>query len=57
MARTKTSESLELARLVEEWGFDAITPVTVSVFPDTTLSRGDAPHNLTTNKAMANNFT
>jgi len=53
MARTKQRESLELARLVQEWGFDAITPVTVSVFPDTTLSRGDAPDNLTTNKAMA----
>jgi 2,4-dienoyl-CoA reductase-like NADH-dependent reductase (Old Yellow Enzyme family) len=53
MARTKISESLELARLVQEWGFDAVTPVTVSVFPDTTLSRGDAPDNLTTNKAMA----
>jgi 2,4-dienoyl-CoA reductase-like NADH-dependent reductase (Old Yellow Enzyme family) len=25
----------------------------VSVFPDTTLSRGDAPDNLSTNKAMA----
>src|SRR3954469_5991613 len=51
--RATEAEALELARLVQEWGYDAVTPVTVSVFPDTTLSRGDAPANLTTNKAMA----
>lgn len=45
-------EAIELAKLVEEWGFDAVTPVTVSVLPDTTLARGDAPTNLRTNKAM-----
>ena len=42
-----------MCRLVEEWGFDAVTPVTVSVFPDTTLSRGDAPDSFHTNSAMA----
>ena len=52
-ARSTRDEALELARLVQEWGFDAVTPVTVSVFPDTTLSRGDAPDNLRTNKSMA----
>jgi 2,4-dienoyl-CoA reductase-like NADH-dependent reductase (Old Yellow Enzyme family) len=52
-ARTSHDEALELCRLVQEWGFDAVTPVTVSVLPDTTLSRGDAPNNLRTNKAMA----
>ena len=51
--RATESEALELARLVQEWGFDAVTPVRVSVFPDTTLSRGDAPDNLSTNKAMS----
>ncbi|MGN6472207.1 MAG: hypothetical protein ACTHK4_00980, partial [Mycobacteriales bacterium] len=45
-------EAVELARLAQEWGFDAVTPVTVSVLPDTTLARGDAPTNLRTNKAM-----
>lgn len=50
--RATGAEALELARLMQEWGYDAVTPVTVSVFPDTTLSRGDAPDNLTTNKAM-----
>jgi 2,4-dienoyl-CoA reductase-like NADH-dependent reductase (Old Yellow Enzyme family) len=46
-------EAIELARLAQEWGFDAVTPVIVSVLPDTTLARGDAPSNLRTNKAMA----
>jgi 2,4-dienoyl-CoA reductase-like NADH-dependent reductase (Old Yellow Enzyme family) len=46
-------EALELALLVQEWGYDAVTPVTVSVLPDTTLARGDAPTNLRDNKAMA----
>jgi 2,4-dienoyl-CoA reductase-like NADH-dependent reductase (Old Yellow Enzyme family) len=49
-------DALELCRLVEEWGFDAVTPVEVSVFPDTTLSRGDVPDTLWTNKAMADRF-
>ena len=52
-ARSSMADALELARLAQEWGFDAVTPVIVSVFPDTTLSRGDAPDNLRTNKAMA----
>ena len=39
--------------MAEEWGFDAITPVEVSVFPDTTLSRGGVPDSLWTNKGMA----
>jgi 2,4-dienoyl-CoA reductase-like NADH-dependent reductase (Old Yellow Enzyme family) len=51
--RTGVDEALELARLVQEWGFDAVTPVAVSVFPDTTLSRGDSPDSFRTNKAMA----
>jgi 2,4-dienoyl-CoA reductase-like NADH-dependent reductase (Old Yellow Enzyme family) len=53
MPRSRPNETVQLATLVEEWGFDAVTPVTVSVFPDTTLSRGAAPDNLRTNKAMA----
>jgi 2,4-dienoyl-CoA reductase-like NADH-dependent reductase (Old Yellow Enzyme family) len=49
-------DALELCRLVEEWGFDAVTPVEVSVFPDTTLSRGGVPDSLWTNKGMAARF-
>ncbi|MDQ1403737.1 MAG: hypothetical protein QOG03_2053, partial [Actinomycetota bacterium] len=51
--RSTEDEALELCRLAEEWGFDAITPVEVSVFPDTTLSRGGVPDSLWTNKGMA----
>ncbi len=47
------TEALRLSTLVEEWGFDAITPVEVSVFPDTTLSRGGVPDAFWTNKGMA----
>ncbi|MBV9293455.1 MAG: hypothetical protein JO222_13480, partial [Frankiales bacterium] len=52
-ARATESEAFELARMVEEWGYDAVTPVVVSVFPDTTLSRGDAPDSFRSNAAMA----
>jgi 2,4-dienoyl-CoA reductase-like NADH-dependent reductase (Old Yellow Enzyme family) len=52
-ARASRSEALELCRLVQEWGFDAVTPVIVSVFPDTTLSRGDVPDSFRSNAAMA----
>jgi 2,4-dienoyl-CoA reductase-like NADH-dependent reductase (Old Yellow Enzyme family) len=51
--RATVDEALALCRLVEEWGYDAITPVEVSVFPDTTLSRGGVPDSLWTNKGMA----
>ena len=49
-------DALRLCELVEEWGFDAVTPVEVSVFPDTTLSRGGVPDSLWTNKGMAERF-
>jgi 2,4-dienoyl-CoA reductase-like NADH-dependent reductase (Old Yellow Enzyme family) len=56
MPRARAEDVLRLAALCEQWGYDAVTPVRVSVFPDTTLSRGDAPDNLTTNKALAARF-
>ena len=49
-------DALRLCTLVEEWGFDAVTPVEVSVFPDTTLSRGGVPDSLWTNKGMSERF-
>ncbi len=49
-------EALETCRLVAEWGFDAVTPVAVSVLPDTTLSRGDIPSGLWRNPAMRTRF-
>ncbi|HVT21951.1 MAG TPA: hypothetical protein VHE57_11245, partial [Mycobacteriales bacterium] len=45
-------EAIEVARLAQEWGYEAVTPVVVSVLPDATLARGDAPTNLRENKAM-----
>jgi len=52
-ARTTREDALRLATLVEEWGFDAVTPVEVSVFPDTTLSRGAVPDSFWTNPGIA----
>jgi 2,4-dienoyl-CoA reductase-like NADH-dependent reductase (Old Yellow Enzyme family) len=47
------ADAMRLATLVEESGFDAVTPVAVSVFPDTTLSRGGIPDAFWTNHAIA----
>jgi 2,4-dienoyl-CoA reductase-like NADH-dependent reductase (Old Yellow Enzyme family) len=55
-AHSTVADALRLSTLVEEWGFDAVTPVEVSVFPDTTLSRGGVPDSLWTNKGMAERF-
>ena len=45
-------EAMRTCELVADWGYDAVTPVEVSVFPDTTLSRGGVPSSLWTNNAM-----
>jgi 2,4-dienoyl-CoA reductase-like NADH-dependent reductase (Old Yellow Enzyme family) len=50
--RTTWAEGIALARRCEEWGYDSVTPVHVSVFPDTTLSRGGIPRSLWTNRAI-----
>ncbi|MDQ2649933.1 MAG: NADH:flavin oxidoreductase [Actinomycetota bacterium] len=55
-AHTTWDEGLRLAKLVEELGYDSVTPVEVSVFPDTTLSRGGTPNSLWKNKAMQTRF-
>ncbi len=47
-------DALRLATLFEEWGFDALTPVEVGVFPDTILCRGGIPDGLWTNNGMKN---
>ena len=54
--RTSWDEGLRLVRLCEEWGYDSVTPVHVSVLPDTTLSRGGVPTSLWRNKAMRTRF-
>lgn len=56
MPRTTWDEGLRIAQLCEEWGYDAVTPVHVSVFPDTTLSRGGVPRSLWNNPAMVGRF-
>jgi 2,4-dienoyl-CoA reductase-like NADH-dependent reductase (Old Yellow Enzyme family) len=45
-------DALRVCELVEEWGYHSVTPVEVSVFPDTTLSRGGIPRSLWKNPAM-----
>ena len=55
-AHTTWDEGLALARLAEEFGYDSVTPVEVSVFPDTTLSRGGIPSSIWKNKAMQKRF-
>ena len=56
MARSTFEEALELCRMVEDMGYDAVTPVEVSVFPDTTLSRGGVPSSLWQHKGMRERF-
>ncbi len=53
---TTWDEGIRIARLCQEWGFDSVTPVEVSVFPDTTLSRGGVPRSLWENNAMVTRF-
>jgi 2,4-dienoyl-CoA reductase-like NADH-dependent reductase (Old Yellow Enzyme family) len=54
--RTTWDEGLQLARWCEEFGYDSVTPVEVSVFPDTTLTRGGIPNSLWKNKGMKDRF-
>lgn len=53
MPRTSHDDALRLCELVEEFGYDAVTPVEVSVFPDTTLSRGGVPSSMWSHRGMA----
>jgi 2,4-dienoyl-CoA reductase-like NADH-dependent reductase (Old Yellow Enzyme family) len=53
---TTWDDGLQLARWAEDFGYHSVTPVEVSVFPDTTLSRGGIPSSLWKNKAMATRF-
>ena len=53
---TTFEDGLRIAELCEEWGFDSLTPVQVSVFPDTTLSRGGVPTSLWRNAGIRDRF-
>ena len=50
--RITFEDGMELCRLAQEWGYHAVTPVQLSVLPDTTLTRGDVPASLWRNKTM-----
>src|SRR3954451_16286816 len=54
---TTWDEGIRLAVRCEEMGYDSVTPVEVSVFPDTTLSRGGIPKSLWENQSMKARFT
>lgn len=54
--RTTWDEGVQLARWCEEFGYDSVTPVEVSVLPDTTLTRGGIPASLWRNKGMKDRF-
>ena len=54
--RASWDEGVRVLRLCEEWGYDSVTPVHVSVLPDTTLSRGGIPSSLWRNNAMQTRF-
>ena len=54
--RATVDEALRMCELAQEWGYHAVTPVEVSVFPDTTLSRGGVPTSLWKNQSMKTRF-
>lgn len=53
---TTFEDALRMAVLLEEWGFDSLTPCEVSAFPDTTLCRGGTPDGIWTIPGMVNRF-
>jgi 2,4-dienoyl-CoA reductase-like NADH-dependent reductase (Old Yellow Enzyme family) len=52
MPRITFEDGMDMCRLAQEWGYDAVTPVRLSVLPDTTLTKGDIPASLWRNKTM-----
>src|SRR5207302_952554 len=49
MPRITFEDGMEMRRLAQEWGYHAVTPVRLSVLPDTTLTKGDIPASLCRN--------
>src|SRR5207247_8115512 len=54
--RTSFEEGVELCRMAEAFGYDAITPVGLSVFPHGSLCRGGYPSSITDTKAIVERF-
>jgi len=50
--RITFEDGMEMCRLAQEWGYHAVTPVRLSVLPDTTLTKGDIPKSIWRNKTM-----
>ena len=53
---TTFADGIELCRLAESFGYDAITPVGLSVFPHGSLCRGAYPSSITDTKAIKERF-
>src|SRR5919108_3732960 len=53
---TPPEEGVELCRLAESFGYDAITPVGLSVFPHGSLCRGSYPSSITDTKSIRERF-
>ena len=54
--RTSFEEGIEMCRLAEEFGYDAITPVGLSVFPHASLCRGKDPSDILETKSIRRRF-
>ena len=54
--RTTFDEGLELCRMAEGFGYDAITPVGLSVFPHASLCRGKDPSDILETKSIQRRF-
>lgn len=54
--RTSFDEGIELCRLAESFGYDAITPVGLSIFPHASLARGDYPGGMLDTKSIRSRF-
>ncbi|MFN2544617.1 MAG: NADH:flavin oxidoreductase [Actinomycetota bacterium] len=54
--KTTFEEGIELCRIAEGLGYDAITPVGLSVFPHGSLCRGGYPSSITDTKSIRERF-
>ena len=53
---TTFDEGIDLCKLAEQFGYDALTPVGLSVFPHGSLCRGGYPSSITDTKAIKERF-
>lgn len=54
--RTSFEEGLAMCRLAQEFGYDAITPVGLSVFPHASLARGADPSDMLETRSIRSRF-